>query len=87
MKRIGLVLLGACLILGACSDTKKIAPKEGRIAVISEEKMIKSSEKIKLDKDGYVTVNWHNKSDVEEVPFWKVKSEVSIKNRNDKPFL
>ena len=50
MKHIGLVLLGTCLILGACSDTKKIAPKEGRITVISEEKIAQSGEKIRLNK-------------------------------------
>ena len=51
MKRIGLILLGTCLVLGACSDTKKVAPKEGRITVISEEKIAHSNEKIYLAKE------------------------------------
>lgn len=55
MKHIAFVLLSTCLILGACSDTKKIAPKEGRIAVISGEELIKSSEKIHLDKIVQIT--------------------------------
>ena len=55
MKHIGLVLLGTCLILGACSDTKKVAPKEGRIAVISGEEVTKSSEKVYLDKVASIT--------------------------------
>ena len=55
MKRIGLILLGGILILSGCSDTKKIAPKEGRIAVISGEEITKSSEQIRLDKTAEIT--------------------------------
>ena len=50
MKRIALLLLGTCLFLGACSDTKKLAPKEGRITLMSEEKIAQSSEKMQLGK-------------------------------------
>lgn len=57
MKQIGWVLLGACLIISACSDTKKIAPKEGRISVISGDEMAQSSEKVRLDK-AFSVVQW-----------------------------
>lgn len=83
MKRIGLVLLGTCLILGACSDTKKIAPKEGRITVISEEKIAQSGEKVRLGKVSNVnewsSLNANSQNKIPAVsldkatPNWKTK--------------
>ncbi|MBR6231980.1 MAG: PQQ-binding-like beta-propeller repeat protein [Alphaproteobacteria bacterium] len=84
MKRIGLVLLGTCLILGACSDSKKLAPKEGRITVISEEKIAQSGEKVRLNKTSAInewnTLNANPQNRIPAVslekatPDWKAKS-------------
>ena len=96
MKRIGLVLLGTCLILGACSDSKKIAPKEGRIAVISGEEIAKSNEKVRLDKADKVTewvspdANTRNKipaiSLAKATPTWKARGAEG-RNKNDLPMV
>ena len=51
-----------------------------RHKMISSEKFIISQDyqltldnkKYKLDKEGYLVLNWHNKSDVTEIPYWKV---------------
>ena len=50
MKYFNLIILAFFFILNACSDTKKIAPKEGRIAVIDNVELQKSTEKIRIDK-------------------------------------
>ncbi len=38
--------------------------------------------KIRLDNDGYLVLNWFNKSDVNEIPFWQV-----IENKVDKGYF
>ena len=96
MKKIGWLFLGACLILGACSDTKKVAPKEGRIAVISGEEVTKSSEKVRLDKAANI-VEWttpngniRNKmpaiSLAKATPAWKTK-RAEGRSGNDLPMV
>ena len=46
--------------------------KSEKFVITPDNYLVMDNKKVKLDKDGYVTVNWHNKSDVDEVPFWKV---------------
>lgn len=96
MKRIGLFLLGACLILAACSDSKKIAPKEGRISVISGEEVVKSSEKVRLDKavsvSQWVTPNTNTRNKMpalslsKTTPDWKGKGG-SGRSKNNLPMV
>lgn len=95
MKHIGLVLLGTCLILGACSDTKKVAPKEGRIAVISGEEITKSSEKVRLDKAASITQwtapNTNNRNKMPALSLkksydWKAKGGKG-RSKNDLPMV
>ena len=96
MKRIGLLVLGVCLVVGACSDTKKIAPKEGRISVISGKEMEKSSEKVRLAKARNTNewtapnANVYNKipavSLTKSTPAWKV-SGAEGRSKNDLPMV
>ena len=96
MKRIGLLVLGVCLVIGACSDTKKIAPKEGRISVISGKEIEKSGEKVRLIKTSNTNewtapnANIYNKipavSLTKATPAWKV-SGAEGRSKNDLPML
>ncbi len=95
MKRIGVLLLGTCLILGACSDTKKIAPKEGRIAVLATEETAQSSEKVRLDKAANITqwtapnTNTRNKMpalSLKNTKEWKAKGAEG-RGKNDLPMV
>ena len=96
MKQIGWVVLGACLILGACSDTKKIAPKEGRIAVMSGEEIVQSGEKVKLDKPSTITQwtapNTNNRNKIPALSFTKTENNWKAKgaegrSKNDLPMV
>ncbi|MBO7483831.1 MAG: PQQ-like beta-propeller repeat protein [Alphaproteobacteria bacterium] len=94
MKQIVLLLLGICAVLTACSDTKKVAPKEGRIAVISEKELEKSSQKIRLNDSVSITqwagpnANARNKipavSLSKATPSWKAKG-ASGRSKNGLP--
>ena len=96
MKRVALLLLGVCLVVSACSDTKKIAPKEGRIAVISEKEVAKSNEKVQLAKATNISewtapaANMYNKipalSLAKATLGWKV-SGAEGRSKNDLPML
>ncbi|MGN0919145.1 MAG: PQQ-binding-like beta-propeller repeat protein [Alphaproteobacteria bacterium] len=96
MKQIGWILLGSCLILSACSDTKKIAPKEGRIAVIAAEEMAQSGEKIRLDKPSSVN-QWiapgaNNRNKIPALSFTKAEGDWKVeagkgRSQNDLPMV
>ena len=89
-------LVSICLIVGACSDTKKLAPKEGRIAVIATEKMTKAQGKVSLDKPqkqiewGAISPNNQNKiphiSLAKATPAWKAKGAEG-RSQNDLPMV
>ena len=51
---------------------KKGIIKSQKFVITQDNYLVMDNKKVKLDKDGYLIVNWHNKNDVEEVPFWKV---------------
>ena len=53
---------------------KKGDIKSKKFIITNDNYLVMDTKKIKLDKDGYLTINWHNRSDVEEIPFWKVMS-------------
>ena len=46
--------------------------KSQKFVITPDNYLVMDNKKVKLDKDGYLIVNWHNKNDVEEIPFWKV---------------
>ncbi|MCR4880960.1 MAG: diguanylate cyclase [bacterium] len=51
--------------------------KSQKFVITNDNYIVMDTKKVKLDKEGYLIINWHNKSDVAEVPFWKVmKGEV-----------
>ncbi len=43
-----------------------------KFTITSDNYLVMGSKKTKLDREGYLVLNWHNKSNVEEIPFWKV---------------
>jgi len=46
--------------------------KSKKYIITQDNQLVLDNRKIKLDKDGYLILNWHNKSNVDEIPFWKV---------------
>ena len=96
MRYLGLLLVTICLILGACSDTKKMAPKEGRIAVISTEKVVKSKGKVWIDppqkQAEWIAPDANNQNKIPHIsltkatPSWKVKGAAG-RSQNDLPMV
>ncbi len=43
-----------------------------KFIITQDNYLLLGDKKYKLDKNGYLVINWHSKSDVEEIPFWKV---------------
>lgn len=46
--------------------------KSKKYIITQDNHLLLDKKKIKLDKDGYLILNWHNKSNVEAIPFWQV---------------
>ena len=46
--------------------------KSQKFIITQDDFLIMDNYKTKLDKEGFLVLNWHNKSDVLEIPFWKV---------------
>ena len=46
--------------------------KSQKFVITQDDYLTMDSFKTKLDKEGYLVLNWHNKSDVAAIPFWKV---------------
>ncbi len=81
MKRI-IILFVCCLLIGACSDNKRYAPKEGRLTVFDVDPVQLAVGQVKLDK-AQVMSTWvdsfqnpqnklpHAKAEIAQKPLWK----------------
>ena len=43
-----------------------------QFTITKDNYLIMDNKRIKLDNEGYLLINWHNKSDVAQIPFWQV---------------
>ena len=96
MKYLRELILGTCLIVTACSDTKKMAPQEGRLSVLGEKEIVQSTEKGHVDKAVSVTEwtspNANNRNKMPVLTFkkstmgWKIKGAEG-RNKNDLPMV